>query len=214
MYDIDFIKKQAAERGIPWEYLLTVNLILYRLSKAKERCKGLPLKKIGAVQVLSAYESSLFVNRRLSELNDWVEYVASIYSIDISGSWGVFGQEGEETLIRKACDKLIESFEMLFLWEESLGKVIPHGAWVDVFSKLEGTSLYFIEEMEVFFEDFSGILNNPDSVGEYNLVFNFTFPRNMNGIHKAIRRAQQKSKSEASSWDDLWVDLLKKIAGL
>ena len=49
-------------------------------------------------------------------------------------------------------------------------------------------------------------------MAERTLTFEFNFPRKLVGIEKDVKRAQ-KATLPKSQWDDVWVELLKKLIG-
>jgi hypothetical protein len=90
--------------------------------------------------------------------------------------------------------------------------VVPDTSWQPVFNKLQLASMNFIEDTELFFSGFNELLQNPNITGKRTLTFEFNFPRKLVGIEKDVKRAQ-KATLPKSQWDDVWVELLKKLIG-
>lgn len=200
------------DHKISWEYQLTIKLVLEGISSVKKDFNELPLICMKAKETLSPQECASFVSKKLDELSGWVDYTKDIYSQDINNSWGPYGIEGKKEDIEAACERLIKALRGLYDWEVSIGTVIPDSSWKTVFNKLQLSSMNFIEDTESFFIATGEFLSNPNIKGKHTLTFNFEYPRKLIGIEKDIKRAQKASLPE-SQWDDIWVEILKKLVG-
>ncbi len=201
------------DRTIPWEYQLTIELVLKGISSVRCDYENLPLVRMKATESLSPQRCSSFVSEKLDELSGWVGYTKNIYSQDINESWERDGIEAKKQDIEAACGKLVNALRSLYDWEVSICTVVPDSAWRPVFDKLQLSSLNFVEDTESFFTEMGDLLSNPNVKGRHTLTFTFEFPKKLVGIEKDIRRAEQASLPK-SQWDDVWVGILKKMVGV
>ena len=207
----------VAEKKISWEYELTVELLLPAIASIKSQYSELALIRMRANENLSPQECMAFFYEKINALEGWIDYTKDIYNHDLNSSWGADGVEGIKEEIEAACKKLINALNALYDWEVSIAMVVPDAAWRDVFNKLQFATLSFIEDTELFFNDFNALLLNPEIKGKKTLTYEFKFPSQLEGIEKDVRYAREDSLPEIqndSNLDDVWVGLLKKFIGI
>lgn len=208
-------KNQNKEKnGRPWEYQLTVDLILDGIKPIKRAYKELPLCRMNANNCLGPRQSESFVSEKLSELSDWITYTKDIFNNDINESWGPEGVEGNKADIEAACEKLINSLNALYDWEVSIISVIPDSSWRVVFDKLHLSTQYYIEETETFFLELKEIILNPKIKGRKELTFTFEYPPKMEGLQKDFEKAKKASLPNDSEGSDFVYEVIKKLMGL
>ncbi len=130
----------------------------------------------------------------------------------VNDSWGPDGVEGKREDVEAACNKLIRALKALYGWEVSVALVVPDNSWRPVFDKLQFSSKCFLDDTEEFFTEFKRLLQIQNISGKKTLTFNFEFPSKLIGIEKDIKKAQKASLPK-SQWDDVWVEILKKLIG-
>lgn len=207
----------ATEKKVAWEYALTTDLLLPAISSVKAKYSELALVRMQATENLSPQECMAFFSEKMNALEGWIDYTKNIYNHDLNSSWGADGVEGVKEEIEAACKKLINALSSLYDWEVSIAMIVPDASWQEVFKKLQFSTLSFIEDTELFFNEFNEVLLSPDIKGKKTLTYEFKFPAQLKGIEKDVRDAREDSLPESqndSNLDDVWVGLLKKFIGI
>ena len=191
-----------------WEYHLTTELILAGIPKIRRLYKDLPLLRMSASHCLDAKLSGQFVDEKLIELSDWVQYAKEIFDRDFNLAWGSPGINGFREDIEASCEKLLRAIKSLYEWETSIASVIPHSAWAKVFDRLRTSSLHFVDSIELFFMNFQTLISDPKASGQKKLVFTFDVPKRLKGVNRAIRKAQRASLPKAD-WSSVAIHAVK-----
>lgn len=209
------MNQEFSETRPGWEFLFTAELVLTSIRKIKSKYQELPIIAMGAKNHLSPEECSAFVDEKLDSLTNWVDYLKKMFDHDFNKAWGPPGIPGKKEDIRDVCQKFEIVLSSLLDWEESIWTSVPHPAWKPVFEKFRFSSLQIIEELEDFFARSERLFSQPDLTGKIELVFDVPFPRKLKGLNITIGQAIKNSSTSSDSfWNNLGIDIIKKLIGL
>lgn len=179
----------AIDKPEYWEYLLTVELLRWKLGRIKRDFNDL---KRGLIyrpsRLLDENHFVTWVRQKLTDLQAIIHLLITSSTEELPISWGKLGEPGDALEILRAVDKIVLGCQSLLEWEIDVYFTSFPDEHDHIKQKMQGWTEHFLAEMERMPKEIARVFDDPKPEGTYHINLIFEVPENIHELYDEIVR--------------------------
>jgi hypothetical protein len=174
-----------------WEYLLTAELLRFKVSRVRRDFTDLERGLIYKRTVkMNGADFINWASSKCDDLSSLIKLLNTAISEEIPESWGEPGEAGDPLKIKRSVDKVISACDELLEWESDLRSVDVPVSFLKLKQMMEGWTSQAFDEIESLPGKLLEPFRHPNPEGRYVIDMVFEGPSNIDGFMAEIERLE------------------------